>query len=87
MSRQLLAAAALRPGRGVEADGGRRGQVETLGPAVDRHPHRDVGQLAYALRKSPGLVAEQPCRRVREQALVGGGVEIEVGAAVGGQDP
>jgi hypothetical protein len=66
MSRQLLAAAALCPGRCVEADGGGRGQVETLGPAVDRHPHRDVGQIAYVLRKSPGLVAEQPCGRVRE---------------------
>ena len=62
---------ALGPGRGVEADGGRGGEVEALGAAVDRDPHPVVGQRGDLGGQPPGLVAEQPGGRAGEQAVVG----------------
>ena len=54
--------------RGVEADGGRGGQVEALGAAVDRDPDPVVGQRGELVGQAPGLVAEQPGGRARRAA-------------------
>src|SRR5262245_49530771 len=78
---------ALGAGRGEQADSGRSRQVEALGAAVDRHPDRDLGQVAYGVGQTPGLVAEQPRGRLDEKAAVGRGVEIDLGPAVGRDHP
>ncbi len=47
-------------GRGVKADRSGGSKVKALGPAVDRHRDRLVGERGEAGRQAPGLVAEQP---------------------------
>ena len=61
-------AAALGPGTGVEADGGRGRQVEALGGAVDGDRDPVVGERGQLGRQAPGLVAEQPGGAARRAA-------------------
>ena len=72
---------ALGARRGVEADRGGRGEVEALGPAVDRDPDPVVGGRGQLGGQAPGLVAEQPGRRAGEQLV--GVVEVDLAGAVG----
>src|SRR3546814_13892507 len=65
-----------RASRGIEADRGRGGEVETLRLAVDRDRDAVVGECGPLGRKAPGLVAEQPRRRSGEQTVVGRVVQI-----------
>ena len=76
------------PGGGVQADGGGGGQVQALGPAVDRHGHRLVGQREQLGGQAPGLVAEQPGGRRRPvRPPAASRSSSGAGAAVGGQHP
>ena len=58
---------ALRPGRGVEADGGGRGEVEALAPAVDRDADDGVARAPG----SPPAAPTPRCRRPRRWAAPG----------------
>ena len=61
----------LGAGAGVQAHCGGSGEVEALGPPVDRHPDGAVGGVEQLRRQTVCLVAEQPrggparCRRRR----------------------
>jgi hypothetical protein len=77
---------ALRGGGGVHAHRGRRGEVEALGPAVDRHGHGLVGEIEQLRRQPPRLVAEHPGGRPGQARPGPRVVEAAVGPPVGGDD-
>ena len=74
------------PRGGVQADGGRGGQVEALRAAVDRHPYPQVSGLGQGTGQAVRLGAEQPRGRHGEAPLVGQRVEVDRSVRVGGQD-
>src|SRR3546814_634771 len=74
-----------RASRGIEADRGRGGEVETLRLAVDRDRDAVVGECGQLGRKAPGLVAEQPRRRSGEQTVVGRVVQVDLTGTIGSE--
>jgi hypothetical protein len=75
----------LGAGGGVEADRSGGGQVQALGPPVDRDRDPVVREHSHLVGQSPRLVAEQPGGGSGEEPVVDRVVEGELAGAVGGQ--
>src|SRR5215211_3400828 len=84
---ELSTGSALGAGAGVEADGGRGGEVEALGTAVDRDRDPGVGQRRQPGGETARLVAEHPGGRDGEVTGVGELVEVLLPRALGGEHP